>query len=163
MSALPAKTKEQIEEKAKEDKDAIDAQSKKDKDAIDAQAITDKDAIDAKATSEIATLTPAPGSSASSSSTSATIPATGGKKGVEMNLNLTADMKDDGTFETVKINESIVNGEKLKADPTKVDMKTILDKIPAGPAGGARKSRKSRKTKRTKKGGKKRRSTRRSR
>jgi hypothetical protein len=93
---------------------------------------------------------------ASSAKPLATVSAAGGKKGVQMNLDLTADMKEDGTFDTVKINKSTVNGEELKEDPTKEDMKEILDKIPPKAAGGARKSRKA---KRTKKGGKKRRNT----
>jgi hypothetical protein len=103
------------------------------------------------------------GSSASSANPLATVSAAGGKTGVKMQLNVVANMEEDGAFKDLTIEESTVNGEPLKKDPSKEDMKTILDKMSASAKGGARKSRKSRKAKRTKKGGKKRRSTKRSR
>ena len=109
----------------------------------------------------MSTLTQAPIPLVSSTSSSALSTTTGGKfNDVKMTLNVVANMDTDGSFkEITTIEESMVAGKSLKKDPSKDDMKAILNTL----SGGARKSRKSRKTKRTKKGGKKRRSTKRSR
>jgi hypothetical protein len=133
--------------------------------AIDAETATKIAEIDAQVTTDIAALASASSSLplATTTTTVPAIPATGGKKGIQMNLDLTADMTEKGLFEKVIINKSLVQGNELDANPTPEKMLEVLNKPSLLTGGGARKSRKSRKTKRTKKGGKKRRSTKRSR